>query len=362
MGNSQQGELVSVFCGVDDGHDTIKLAVAKIFRQDGGLHIEPSFLSMPSKVFRGVQSTGVVGASAPGIYEVNGERFTVSDVISGECIDTRAGIYPTSSINRVLVTEALVRAGLGGMDLEIVTGLPISDYYSDAQVNTPLVEAKKANLLTATAPIQAFPTAIPMPNIAKHSVFAEGVAAVYHMAIRENGEDDEEFYQLLDTAPVGVIDIGGKTIDMAVVSLSNGVPSVDMGRTTSLNYGMLKVMEEIRAALRRDFDAETISPRAMLRVLQTGELMLGGQMIDVRSSMQAGVDRAAPAVLDQVRAKWGKASDMARIAVVGGGAYTLFDCIKGIYPHATMPPTPEYANASGMLKLSMHAFLQSVSQ
>jgi plasmid segregation protein ParM len=181
---------------------------------------------------------------------------------------------------------------------------------------------------------------------------------VYDLAIRDDGTDDPDFFKLLEQAPVGVIDIGGKTIDLAVVYLDRGHHQVDRSRTKSIDYGMLRLMNSIRSEIAAAHNVTDISPRAMFKILTDGTILLSGESVDVSNEVKTALAKALPDLFERIRSVWGKAEDLVKVIVVGGGAYLLADEIKkGLYRHAESRKDPEYANSRGMLKLSMRSYL-----
>lgn len=356
-----------IICGCDDGHDSVKANIAILTVQDNEvIDIETKTFAIPSKVLHGAQSTGIGGEDSVdgGIYTVDDVQYTVSDSLGGNVIDTRSLNYPTSAVNRVLVNDVLLNMGLGGCDVVLTTGLPLSDFYlPDASPNRDLIERKRANLLSATGPIKQHMIDGLMPNIVEHNVMPEGVGAVYDMAVNENGTDNEEFFDLLEAGPVGVIDIGGKTIDLAVATMGRNGIIVDMSRSVSINFGMLKVMESINDQLKIDLQlSNPLAPRAMLRLLKTKQMMFSGKFIDVSKSFDTAVDKCWTEMCDLLRSRWGHAQDLSRIVVAGGGAYTFSEKVKSLYPQSVTSDKPEFANARGMLKLRMLSFLQSLDK
>lgn len=345
------------FVGCDDGHDSIKLMARRLSDKS-----PPIKLVMPSKVIRGARSVALAGDSgAGGVYSAGGETYTVADALSGnDVIDTRTIGYPKHPINRILVQDALIRAGLGGEDVRLVTSLPVSDYYRDGQPNKELIDAKRINITSDDIKPASL---INRPaKITDHRIACEAVSAIYDMAIKDDGSDDTDFFRLLDTAPIGVIDIGGKTIDLAVVYLDNGAPQIDMGRTSSIDYGMLRLQELIKRELATVHGVDELSPRALMRVLSEKKLMLSGDDLDVSKEVKAAIAKIMPDMHDRLRSSWGKAQDLFKIIVVGGGAHLLASEIKaGLYQHAEQAKEPEYANARGMLKLGMRSFLQNAN-
>lgn len=367
MSKTNAGDnFVKIICGCDDGHDSIKVNMAILeCVGDEVTTMNTKSLVIPSKAVHGAQSTGIGGEGSTdgGIYEVDGSLFTVSDALTGSVIDTRALEYATSAVNRVLVNDALMRLGLGGKEVALTTGLPLSDFYlGNAAPNTALIERKKANLLSATAAISLHLSNAAVPNIVEHRVLPEGVGAIYDMAVNADGSDNQEFFELLEEGTVGVIDIGGKTIDLAVVSMGRGAPVVDMRRSGSINFGMLKVQDEINMQLSMKLRmSNPLSPRAMLKLLKEKTMMYAGQKRDVTDVFDASVEATWPEIEGLIKSKWGGAEDLARIVVAGGGAYTFFDKIKEVFPAAVCSESPEFANARGMLKVGMLTFMQNMT-
>lgn len=356
-----------IFCGADDGHDSVKLSVVVVRDNNGSLEqLEEKKLMMPSKVVRGNRVLSITGDDNGGsVYRTSDgegtlpEEFTVTDALSGnELIDTRSLAYATSTVNRVLVYEALQRAGLSGKDVRLVTGLPVVDYYTTDGQNKALIDQKRRNIQEgAIELVRRNPP--PMPNIVQHNIACEGIAAVYDLAIRDDGSDDPEFIKLLEQAPVGVIDIGGKTIDLAVVYLDQGGHhQIDRARTQSINFGMLRVGSAIEEEIRKVYSIEEISPRVKHRILSEGTMMLSGEQIDVSEQVDAAINKVLPDLFTRIRQHWAKASDLSRVIVVGGGSYLLADKIKEqLYKHAESRPEPEYANSRGMLKMAMRQYV-----
>lgn len=342
------------FVGADDGHDSIKLVARRLTD-----NVPATKLMMPSKVVRGARAVSLVGEAGPGgVYTAGGETYTVGDALGGnDIIDTRTIGYPTHAINRILVQDAMIRAKLGGCDVHLVTGLPVSDYYRNGKPNADLIEAKKLNI--ASDDIKPMSSVVQPARIIGRHVACEAVAAIYDMAIKDDGSDDTDFLRLLETAPMGVIDIGGKTIDLAVVNLSNGSPQIDIHRTSSIDFGMLRMQDLVRRELAQTHSIDEISPRALFRVLAEGRLLVSGEDIDVSKTVQTAIAKIMPDMTDRLKSSWNKAHDLCKIVVVGGGAHLLASEIKqSLYRHAEMAKDPEYANARGMLKLGMRSFLQ----
>lgn len=351
-----------VIAGCDDGHDSIKIEYAILKMQDNAVvEMKRDRLCIPSKVVRGVQATGLESGTGSGVYKAGEQVYTVTDSLSDNVIDTRTIDYATSDVNRVLVNHALLRAGFGGREVRLVTGLPVSDFFRDSMPNLPKIEAKKANLQGDGKSLTAYPNPVAMPTIVDQSVCSEGVAAILDMAIQENGQDDKGFFSLLSRQPVGVVDFGGKTVDMAVVSLDNGSPVVNMQQSQSFAFGMLRVVDALKRELQNRHELEGMSPRMLQEALITRRTHISGVEVDVGDAIDAAVNRTWPEIYSQIQANWGKAHSLGKIMAVGGGAHTLFEQLHREFPHAATTEMPEYANARGMLKMGIRKYLTSLA-
>lgn len=72
------------------------------------------------------------------------EIYSVTnDATSIELVNTCDPEYQLSPANRVLVLNALSRAGLGGRDVVLADTLPADQYYGDNGINKVRIEAKK---------------------------------------------------------------------------------------------------------------------------------------------------------------------------------------------------------------------------
>ncbi|OZA09378.1 MAG: hypothetical protein B7Y02_11835 [Rhodobacterales bacterium 17-64-5] len=120
----------NIIVGVDDGFAMTKLVVMQ-----GGSIIKQ--LMIPSRARSGIHGTTSIGAAAQGEiearYETEGNTFTVQDLSDAE--SARFDEYPFSPMNRAIITHALRVAGLGGKEVTVATGLPLSMYYRGSEAD-----------------------------------------------------------------------------------------------------------------------------------------------------------------------------------------------------------------------------------
>ena len=70
-----------------------------------------------------------------------GRTFTVSSAIESE--NTQFDSFHTSELNRVLVNHALLKAGYSGQQINLMTGLPVSDYFLGNERDDEQIDAKR---------------------------------------------------------------------------------------------------------------------------------------------------------------------------------------------------------------------------
>lgn len=321
----------SVVVGVDDGY-----AMTKVVIIEGGK--VTTELMIPSRARSGIHGTTVIGdsdESGPFTgYETDGVRFTVGDMADAE--SARFNEYPFSGMNRVIVNHALRLAGLAGVNVRIATGLPLSTFYKGEGPNSELIARKDASIRT---PVKSADDSV-MPNIVEHSVFPEGLAAWVDYAI---GEEGEIRVDLSET--VGVIDIGGRTTDVAVVLPGK---RIDHARCGSADIGVLNVVEAVRVSLLKSKNVE-VPTSTIEQALRARSLKMWGKVVDIGEDIDAAVAQVMDSVMREVNRRLGSAVDVDRILLVGGGAH-LFREVAKSYPNVVVPPAPEFANARGFAK------------
>lgn len=341
--------------GADDGHYAIKIAVMR-----PGADI--ATFSMPARAWNGkVNSASLTeSASSEGLdklYEsADNEYVTITaDDMLGKYVDTRSNDYPTSTVNRALVHYALRQAGVAG-PTSLVSGLPVDRFYAGEVPNKELIDAKRLNLLK---PIRCMAD-VDVPVVEKHQVLSEAVAAYFDQRYGDDGKLNQEFHELAKMAPIAMLDVGGKTLDTAVVREGGTGLYKEMSGTADI--GALSLYDQLNQELRNKFDLNKDVPiKYREYAVQTGKYTLYGKTHDV----QAMVDRLLADFADQVRFEVSRrlddASQFGRTLFVGGGAVLLERFRDRVFPNLppeaiVIPNNPSFANARGMAKA---AFLAS---
>lgn len=319
-----------IYVGVDDG-----FACTDIVVMEGG-KVTQTF-AIASRARSGVHGTSVIGGDEAGItpcYETEGVQFTVGEMADAE--SARFNEYPFSAMNRAIVNHALRVAGLGGREVHIATGLPLSTYYKGDKPNAEVIARKHKSI---TTPIKAMDGGA-MAVIVEHKVFPEGLAAWVDYAVGDDGQ-----MRAGSDETVGVIDIGGRTTDVAVVLPGR---RIDHARCGSADIGALNVVEAVRLALHGSTGYD-VGGSAIEKALRTRTLKMFGKTKDIGAEIDAAIAQSTDAVLREVNRRLGDAVDVDRILLVGGGAY-LFKDVASRYPNVIIPEQPEFANARGFAK------------
>ena len=322
--------------GIDDGHFGIKL-VNDDFEQ----------IYVPSRVATGTQVISLTNNADDNFYELDGgDTYTVSDTLPG--IDTRFSDYALSDINRVLVHHALIKGGYAGQQVNIVTGLPVEDYYFGNQQNEDFISRKEANLLKSG--IKNRNSAIECAQIAAHSVVSEGIAAFFDLLLNKDGTVNRELQDIIKTGAVGMLDIGGKTTDTAVII--NGGKGVDAARSGTSRIGALSLNTALENRIKHDLKIDSITPMQVERAAVTGMLRAFGTEHDVSALVNEEKAVLAKQIIAEAKRKMRDAADLECVYFVGGGSLLMKDQLQGLYPHARFVEDPQFANARGMLKIA----------
>jgi plasmid segregation protein ParM len=356
MSISSQAETLRVI-GTDDGHDTVKSCLGWDPKSgfQYGYHKSRAVAGLEQVVSLGVHK-------ATGAYSTEGQRFTIAD---GQgllrSLDTRMDGYPVSDLNRTLVTHALADSGLADTPLYLVTGLPVDQYYKAGAPNTELIEDKKASL---SKPVQRIGAGPGLAQIVKQGVVAEAIAAFYDALIHPDGSFDVDIEKLISRRPVAVVDLGGKTLDIAVIA--ENAQSVYNDRSGTANIGVLQLLDKVGERIKAEFQLNTNPPSTFVEeACRTKVYELFGEDKDVSHI----VDAACAEYLAQVKnffvSKAGDGADLGAVIFVGGGTALVRsvlgeDSFAGVYKgRRLIPDRPEFANARGMWKFGM--FLVALS-
>lgn len=303
---------------------------------------------IPSRVAQGANQTGnVLGESLNNSYAVDGLHFTVDPELRNET--TQNALYHFSPVQCVLNQHVmqLLKADPKS-ELHVVTGMPIAMYYKNNEINEENVQRKINTLLsTSVTPLyQADPI---RPNTIQ--VKAEGVGAYLNMIIDEQGRMDMS----LGKERVAIIDIGGRTVDISVISR---ISVVDFSRTGSASIGVLDVLNEIRKELAERGIEEQYDYR-LEQMLHTHEYTHKGEKMpsdDVLKILDKAIKTVAYRLHNYISSLLGDAGDVDKILIAGGGGAVFGDELVNLFgaKRTKVVEDPQFANANGFAKYQLY--------
>lgn len=327
--------------------DTKKLKVLNVAVDDGYAQTklvgeDPETGKMVKQIIRSSVRQGRSGLSSfngGGIdqYETEeGDVFTVSNEIESE--NTQFDGFHTSQLNRVLVHHALRKSGYAGRKVNLVTGLPVADYFLDDERDIEHIEAKTSNLKLGVKGSDGGT----MPIVENVRVGCQAVAAWFDYVLDDNLEQRADV-----RGAVAIVDIGGRTTDIAVVVGGN---AIDHSMSGTENIGVLDVYNGVRKAIRREFKIKEKFPLDQLdAAVRTGEVKLWNKQHNVAELVEAVVGEHERKIAREVERRLGSAANLNAVVFVGGGS-ALFSTIAGHFPNGVMPEDPEFSNAKGLYK------------
>ncbi|MEZ9708761.1 plasmid segregation protein ParM domain-containing protein [Vibrio breoganii] len=333
-----------LYVGVDDGYRDTNIVLS-----DG------RSIRINSQVKSGKQNTISIAGGEQSVYQYNTEEgsFIVGAISESDSISS--DVYPVSSANRVLVAHALKSVGVTPNDaVVLVSGLPLKRFYVNNKVNKRLVESKMANLMKSDVTFdqsQASGSSKPLivqPTIVRHRVVPEGVAA-WMDYVMQRDKDTGAIYQDEQrlTERVAVIDIGGRTTDIAVVLRGD----VNMSKSSTIEAGMLAIEEYVKNAIHEEYDFEP-SLLQMNQLMATRKLTAWGEQYDVSSIIDDACKIEVERIRAEVVSRLGSASDVDRVLFVGGTTAMLGEYLEGLFRHQIVVDDPAFANARGMCKFA----------
>jgi plasmid segregation protein ParM len=265
-------------------------------------------------------------------------------IVDGE--PTQFDEYPISGLNRVIVQHALQQAGLSGRSVHLVSGLPVGNFYrNDGQRRQVLIDQKTDSLKKTVEPLNGEGKPHLKASVAFHEVIPEALAAWYDHVI-----DCDTDSVRLDTnklsAPIAIVDIGGRTTDYVVVQNQ----AVVHGASGSLSRGLLDVKAWVNNGIEEHFDVVNIGEQRLDHAVKTNKLRLHGKEYEITNLVKTAKRELVERLYMETRRQLGRGTELDRILFVGGGSAALAADIHDWFPNQTIADHAAFANARGMLK------------
>jgi plasmid segregation protein ParM len=317
---------------IDDGYAQTKVYGEKTDGTIGKYH-------MRSSVRPGRYGVGSIsGNGFLGLYETEEGQFTASEDVEAE--STQFDNFHTSTMNRVLVNHGLVGAGYGGLPVDIITGLPVADFFGhDGGMDEEKIALKKTNL---KKPVQLASGSNRVALINSIQVGCQAVAAYYDYAL------DDELNEVRDTdGAIAIVDIGGRTTDIATVI---GGTRIDHARSGTANIGVLDVYSAVKLGIwARERIRDNFPINVIDKAVRDGKVKLYGEEQDISKIVDEVKSEYQAKLKREIERQISTAATMNRVVFVGGGA-ALFTDIADTFRNGYVSPDPEFANARGLYK------------
>lgn len=224
------------------------------------------------------------------------------------------------------------------VDVEIVTGLPVSFYSDKEQVQQRLLgehrvqrEGRRGQLL----------------RVVNARVIPQPFGSLLAEVLDERGQIQQRD---LAQAAVGLIDIGGKTCNLLSVSRLS-----EIGReTTSVNIGGWNLVRAVRQWLAQHYPGlDDLRDHQLAAAIQARSLHYYGEPVKdfpaVANDLAADLARQ---ILSEASHLWNGGATLDAILITGGGALLLGEHIRRHWAHARLVSEPVYGNAVGYWKLA----------
>ena len=325
---------------IDDGYADIKTATGDIGQLRTG--------TFSTNLARGFRVHTALGAETTedctGYYVLDDDqRYTAGNWITGE--ETRFDGFHFSPLNRVAVHHGLHMSGVDpNRPVRLVCGLPVRAFFhDDGELRKDDIERKRSNLKKAVQRVSGDNAAT--IQVTDVEVVPQALAAwmdyAYDDQCRERDGNESD-------SAIGVVDVGGRTTDIAVVI---GGSRLDQARSGTENIGALELMRALSTNLQKRFQFdEPVSRRVCDRVLASGRMKVFGKSEDVsdiinqaRAEISAEIGRAVERFL-------GAGADLDAVLFVGGGVAALPEMTKAVRHKPVEIPEPALSNVRGMWK------------
>lgn len=334
---AEKAEKRPYLCAVDDGYAQMKVYGAPLSGNT------PVRFTCRSSITLGRHALGSLSGDGAGIgifQTEEGSHYTVSDLVSSDNLQFDG--FHESQHNRVLVNHALIEAGYSGKKVELWTGLPVADFFKGAERNQEAIARKIANLRKGV--INTMPNGAPLPQLVDIRVGCQAVASALDFCL-----DDDLKERHPDVSRVAVVDIGGRTTDIALI-INGG--RFDPKRSGTENVGVLDVQRNLSRLVQEKFSTtDEYSAQFIDNCLRTGNARLWRQDHDVKDLIERAVEEPRARIKAMIHRVLGSASDVDVILFVGGGA-ALFSGLEKSFPNGEVPQDPEFSNARGLYKFA----------
>jgi len=234
-------------------------------------------------------------------------------------------------INKVCTLTNLALSG--NNDYSLVVGLPIGQYklQKDKFIKM-IISYNNSEIIFKGSSMNI--------NIKDVTVYPQGAGALYSMT-QVNGD-----YILFD--------IGGLTIDVALIEMMFGSPSIQ--KYDTWYKGIVTQYSSIIEQVNMRYNL-TLEPKYAEKILTNG-LIIDGEKKDI-SFIQIILEKYLDDLFTDFRINY--PSKTTTIYLCGGGASLLFDLFKKYFPQTILMQDCQFANATGFYRIGQQKYYKYIS-
>lgn len=225
--------------------------------------------------------------------------------------------------------------------INLVTGLPLADFQRD--------RGRLRDLLLGTHQFVREGRRGQSLTVESVRVVPQAWGAVLALLLDDKGHIVQPE---LTKQKVGVLDIGGHTVNYLAVDGLSDIPS----ETRGTERGAWHVVRTVRDYLTNTHPGLLrLSDHELMRAIVTGETYDAGDLVDLRPVVAPLLADIAQEITDTATQHWGQgAATMRQVIICGGGAYLFGDAIRRAFRQAVVVDKPELANATGFYRFAVN--------
>lgn len=315
---------------IDDGYAHTKLAW---FDDKGKLQT----FSIPSLAGSGAQVVTDLSGNPIMGYQTEGQQFTVGPLPNA--LDTNFEDYPVSPLNRAIVMHALISAGFGGKIVQPGLTLPFETFYKRRDFHDRRLEA-------LSKPVQPLDEQSPLPPTIKGAkLYPEAAVAWIDAFVDDMGMPIRDTRNI---GPVAIVDIGGRTTDIAIY---HGHNMIDQERSGTDIKGVKDVLRIIEQRVAEQHNGIMLNRAQTEAALRTGKVRIYRE-VDISDIVNEAKRIVANELYMILQRRINRAFELEDIIFIGGGAEVMREALAShpSFPQARVLDNPQFSNARGILK------------
>ncbi len=155
---------------------------------------------------------------------------------------------------------------------------------------------------------------------------------------------------------IGIIDVGFRTTDLAVIDEGDYVPE----KSRTINLGLNTAYKEIGAIIFTNYDLERES-YALDEAVIKGTIRVAGDEVDISDMKRKAFERLAANIRVEVNSSWALA-EFDDLIISGGGGQALSSYLAPHFKQTKLMPDSLTANSRGYLSWAKHLWREGFAE